>query len=260
MLKRLRRAGGIVARAAGVEEAARALDERLAELMGKGQPAAAPVVTADKAEEEVGYWQRRFEAEGGVLENGWYGRILSAIAGEADQSFVRGKIIADFGCGPRGSLCWATEARDRIGIDLLADTYMRFGIREHNMVYVCSTESSIPLPSDYVDIMCSMNSMDHVVDFQQMCDEVLRVLRPGGLFIASFNLHEPPTPTEPLTLTEGLINRSLLDKLQVETRRTAPRAQGPGGVYRHLLEGETRPVASSEMGYLWVRATKPAAG
>lgn len=204
---------------------------------------------------ELRYWQERWAAENRSFRNPWYERLMLAMAGEKDAGFLAGKIVADFGCGPRNSLWWATSARIRIGIDVLADAYARFNIAAHEMCYVCSTEKAIPLPSDYVDVLFTVNAMDHVLHFEAICDEIVRVLAPGGCFIGSFNLDEPPTPAEPQTLSEERVERCLLSRLEVTARRIAP--HGPeGDGYKHFFD-ETPPAASGRR-ILWVRAVKPA--
>ena len=52
---------------------------------------------------ELAYWQERFLIEIGNLANDHYRKLMLGIAQEKDDSFLAGKIVADFGCGPRGS-------------------------------------------------------------------------------------------------------------------------------------------------------------
>lgn len=203
---------------------------------------------------ELNYWQDCYETEGGTFENIRYRNQLLAMAGEPNGEFLRGKIVADFGCGPRGSLHLMSEARIRIGIDVLTDAYSRFDIFKHDMTYVTCTEEGIPLSSGYVDVLFTMNAMDHVDNFAQASREVLRILRPGGLFIGSFNLDEPPTRCEPQTLDEALIKTHLLSTLEIESYRVAPK--GPhGDAFRYLLTDAVAPHTSPRV--LWVRAKKP---
>jgi ubiquinone/menaquinone biosynthesis C-methylase UbiE len=206
-----------------------------------------------KHQDEIAYWRHQWAS--GNFHNDHYRGTMLAMAGESDDSFLRGKIVADFGCGPQGSLSWVTVARLRIGIDVLADTYSEFDIRSHDMVYVSSTERSIPLPSNFVDVMYSMNSIDHVSKLRVMCDEMRRVIVPGGKFFGSFNMLEPATFSEPQTLTEEKLHNVLLKHLDVQFYKIgAPSPEG--GTYRAFHEGEyiDKPVPHS---ILWVRATKP---
>ncbi len=206
---------------------------------------------------ELSFWSSKFEQEGGTLYNSHYQHILMQMAEQDSTEFLAGKVVADFGCGPRGSLEWATAARLRIGIDALADEYTRFGIHEHNMVYVCSTERWIPLPSSYVDVLFTLNAMDHVNDFRAMALEVLRILAPGALFVGSFNMEEQPTEAEPQRLTEDMVNEHLLQNLNVLSIRRAPYGtMKDGGPYRFF---DQNPIPQPEPGlpyFMWVKAQK----
>jgi SAM-dependent methyltransferase len=168
-------------------------------------------ITTFKYNEELNYWRQNY-VNGKWKDNGYYQEwMLHILAKESSQSFLADKIVADFGCGPMGSLNWATEARLRIGIDVLSDAYSEFDINAQNMVYVISSETRIPLPSNYVDVLFACNSLDHVANLPAMCGEILRVLRQGGTLVGSFNMNEPGTFSEPQTLTEETLNRLLLN-------------------------------------------------
>ncbi len=204
------------------------------------------------------FWRARQEREGGCLRNEHYERLFLAMAGEASQDFLAGKVVADFGCGPRGSLCWARAARGRIGSDVLADEFVEFGIAERPMTYVCCTEKWIPLPSGYVDVLFTLNALDHVDRLATMCREMLRILAPGGDLIGSFNLGERPGFTEPQQLTEEILHRHLLRHLDILSYRIS-RKGPPGDSYRHCLAGTLAEEGTDEPCILWVRARKPTA-
>lgn len=205
---------------------------------------------------ELFFWKRGLKVCGS-FENLSYKRIMLAIAGETSDTFLNGKIVADFGCGPRGSLAWAKTASVRIGIDVLADRYadnFRKHIISHDMIYLKATEKVIPMPSNFVDVMFTLNAIDHVDDFTTMCGEIIRVLKPGGLLIGSFNLEEPPTLWEPQTLNTKIIKENLLDFLNVESYRIS--MQGPeGNEYAPFYEQNLN-YQQGEKGFLWVRGKK----
>jgi len=207
---------------------------------------------------EIDFWRGRRALDDGRFQNGHYERLMLAMAGEPDSTFVSGKVVADFGCGPRGSLVWATDAALRIGIDVLADRYcdeFTSDVLSHTMVYLKSTEKVIPLPDRLVDVMFTLNAIDHVDDFPRMCSEILRVIRRGGLFVGSFNLEEPAGPAEPQRLDERLIRDHLLGHLEVQSYRLTAKAN-EGETYAPFF-GELLPYRQGEEGYLWVRAVKP---
>jgi len=215
-----------------------------------------------KYESELQYWINCFAKEGGRFNNGHYADRCLRMAEEQDDAFLKGKIVADFGCGPRGSLAWTTAPALRIGIDVLATAYLNcFGpcMLEHGMVYVTSTESIIPLPSSSVDVLFTLNAMDHVNSLSAMASEVLRVLKTDGLFIGSFNLHEPATPCEPQTLTETLLRKELLRHLHVASYRLA--LMHPKSPYKFMIENRLATTCDPNEKYvLWVKGTKKPVG
>jgi SAM-dependent methyltransferase len=210
-----------------------------------------------KYDSELRFWRGRFAADQGRFSNSHYERLMLAMAEEPNDRFLKGKIVGDFGCGPRGSLAWARSALLRLGIDVLVDRYadeFTDNLVSHGMVYVKSTESVIPIPTGYVDVMFTLNAMDHVDDFPAMCCEIVRVIKPGGLFVGSFNLHEPPSKCEPQTLSEQVIRDHLLDRLEVISYRITEMGP-PEDQYGAFFRGELSYQAGRK-GFLWVKARK----
>jgi len=209
-----------------------------------------------KYDSELSFWKSTLDGHG-RFHNDHYERLMLGIAGESNDSFLKGKIVADFGCGPAGSLVWAKSALLRIGIDVLADQYadaFSDNIVSHETIYLKSTEKVIPLPSGFLDVMFTVNAMDHVDNFSNMCREVLRVLKPGGEFIGSFNLEEPPTPSEPQRLTPKIIEENLIQHLEVQSCRIGQ--QGPEeNSYAPFFDGNLS-YKPGETGFLWVRGRK----
>ena len=176
-----------------------------------------------------------------------------AMAGESDQTFLQNKVVADFGCGPRGSLAWIDGATQKFGIDVLAhrhaDEFTGHTL-SHWMTYIKSAEKVIRIPTGSVDVMLTLNAIDHVDNFSAMYDEIIRVIEPGGEFIGSFNTGEPVTPFEPQHLTEEFVQRIILlsDGL----------AKGPeDDAYAPFFSGNELSYYSTKEGFLWVRATNP---
>lgn len=206
---------------------------------------------------ELSFWRSKFKIRGGVFSNEHYEKLMLAMAQELDDQFLQGKVVADFGCGPRGSLVWATSASLRIGIDVLADQYadeFSENILSHGMIYLKSTEKVIPLPSGFEDVLFTLNAIDHVDEFPVMCSEIIRIIKHGGVFIGSFNLEEPKTAAEPQRLNEEIIFVHLLKYLDVQTYRVTNR--GPKeNPYEPFYTGELG-YDQGNIGFLWVKAVK----
>lgn len=210
-----------------------------------------------KYNHELSFWKGRFSNDKGTFKNSHFENLFLSMAQEQSAEFVKDKVIADFGCGPRGSLVWAKEAKCRIGIDVLSDSYIDLfsnDIKKHGMLYLKSTENNIPMPSEFVDIMFTLNAIDHVDNFTQMCNEIYRTIKIGGEFIGSFNLEEPSSPTEPQRLTEEKIKNNLLNKLTIKSYRTSKRYHGDNP-YEYMLNNDLT-YSKGQEGFLWVRAIK----
>lgn len=206
---------------------------------------------------ELSYWAKRYVDEDKLFSNAHYKDIFLNMSQQISDDFISNKIIADFGCGPRGSLAWAKKANLRFGIDILADAYLELfhnNIENHNTIYVKCTENYIPIPSNFFDIVFTLNALDHVDNLSQVSSEIERILKPGGELIGSFNIGEPPTPSEPQTLSESIIYSTVLsDKYDITSWRTAQKSE------RGTYDNFKKPQEIFDKGspyILWVRATK----
>jgi SAM-dependent methyltransferase len=197
-----------------------------------------PAPPRDKHEAELSFWDDYVAQTGPEAETEYYQRFMLAMGNISDAGFFKDKVCLDIGCGPKGSLTWLRDARAAIGIDPLAEQYRRFGIDRHPMLYLACGVESIPLTTAYADVIFSMNSLDHVDDLPRACAEIRRVLGPGGHFIASLNLDEPPTVEEPWTLTESWLAEHLFRGWEQEYYAVRPRLDDPRhfGPYRYFFE------------------------
>jgi ubiquinone/menaquinone biosynthesis C-methylase UbiE len=192
----------------------------------------------DKHLTELSFWDEWIREQGTEPETEYYRKFMMSMGGLVDQAFFDGLICLDIGCGPKGSLTWLANARAAIGLDPLANAYARFGIARHNMIYLSCAAETIPFPDHYVDVVFSMNSLDHVDDLPTVCKEIRRVLKPGGCFIGSLNLNEPRSATEPWTLTEDLLEKLLFHGWERQYYQVRPKLDDPGhfGPYRYFFE------------------------
>jgi ubiquinone/menaquinone biosynthesis C-methylase UbiE len=148
-----------------------------------------------KKRAELLYWQLKKVREG-TLTNQHYEPFYTTYFDLKKEDY-QGKKVMDIGCGPRGSLEWATMAAECIGLDPLADSYLKLGAVKHRMRYVNSGSESIPFSDNYFDFVTSFNSLDHVDDLDKSISELIRVLKPNGLFLFIADIHDEPTITEP---------------------------------------------------------------
>lgn len=206
---------------------------------------------------ELAFWQKKYNEEEGVFNNSHYEKLMLGMAQENNQNFLKNKIVADFGCGPRGSLKWINSANIKIGIDVLVDKYIshfKSNIISHDMIYVQSNEDTIPLPSNYIDILFTLNAIDHVDHFDIMAKEIVRIIKPNGEFIGSFNLNEPTSACEPQSLTEEIIEKYLLSYFSIKSYRIT-NAVPHSNRYDLFFNGNLH-YDKGEVATLWVRAIK----
>lgn len=154
--------------------------------------------TKKKRRAELGYWQLQ-KAKQGELPADYYQYFFTDHF-DLETGDYSGKHVLDIGCGPRGSLEWATMAEQSVGLDPLANKYKDLGITDDSsMKYVNSGAEEIPFPDDHFDVVTSFNSLDHVDDLQQSIAEIKRVTAPDGLFLLITDVNHDPTVTEPIS-------------------------------------------------------------
>lgn len=176
---------------------------------------------------ELAYWSKRKSVEGTLL-NGWFEEFYTSHFGLSHEDY-RDKRILDIGCGPRGSLEWATIARERVGLDPLADEYLNIGAADHAMTYVAASAESIPFSDHSFDVVCSLNSLDHVDDLNATITELKRVTAVGGLLLVLTDVHDKPTPQEPTCFNWSVVEL-FAPEFAVQTLRCCEKLGG--GAYK----------------------------
>lgn len=104
------------------------------------------------------------------------------------SSFVTDKVVLDAACGEGyGSALLAHSAASVIGVDVDADTiaharqrYARDGLR-----FECSDCLQLPLADDSVDVVVSLETLEHLSDHDGLVREFRRVLKADGLLVLS---------------------------------------------------------------------------
>lgn len=207
-----------------------------------------------KEHNELSYWKTRKKSEG-VLSNDHYKYFYTTHFGFDDDDF-RGKTILDIGCGPRGSLEWASMASRCIGLDPLAKEYLALGADRHQMEYIDSPSENIPIDDAQCDIVCSFNSLDHVENVEKTLSEIKRVTHPDGFFLLIVDVNHPPTPCEP----HKLIPKNLIESLKPEFTCEGIQVYKPNakGVYNAIRVDEkfSQPLETKEIGYMSAKFKK----
>ena len=102
----------------------------------------------------------------------------------------RGKVVAELGCSV-GYLLDAFRRREdfsAIGIDI-DPTALAFGRETYGdrITFVQSAATAIPLPSESVDVLYSIDTVEHLNPPREIFLECARILRPGGAFLVHFD-------------------------------------------------------------------------
>jgi ubiquinone/menaquinone biosynthesis C-methylase UbiE len=151
---------------------------------------------------ELAYWWSR-KLQEGKLDNQHYSWLMTRPF-HLEAEAYRGRRVLDVGCGPRGSLEWCAVAAERVGLDPLADSYRKLGVKRHAMRYCCAPAEAIPFPDEHFDVVTCINALDHVDDVERATSEICRVLAPGGLLLLIVEIHPRPTIAEPHALPWSL--------------------------------------------------------
>jgi SAM-dependent methyltransferase len=158
-----------------------------------------------KHRDELAWWTARAGDEGG-LSHGHYEHFFTAHFGLA-RDFYAGKRLLDVGCGPRGSLEWAAEAAERVGLDPLADDYARFRDGSETMRYVAAGAERMPFADRAFDVVSAINSLDHVDDPAAAIAEIARVAAPGATLLLIVDVGHEPTTVEPHRFDWDVLDR-----------------------------------------------------
>jgi SAM-dependent methyltransferase len=188
-----------------------------------------------KRANELRFW-RQLQTASGNIYNGHYAYFYTEHFGLSLDSYA-GKAILDIGCGPGGSLVWANTAKSRVGLDPLALEYKSLGRAGHSMSYFAARSEEIPFCDNAFDVVASFNSLDHVDDLKCTINEIVRVLKPGGVFLLITDVNHPPTACEPHRVSLEIIETLASILVRVEQRHFE--AAVPDNIYGSILKSVT---------------------
>jgi SAM-dependent methyltransferase len=135
---------------------------------------------------EIGFSAERFEVLEGLTENHfWFaGRIRLVLKLLRTHLPKKLNYAIDLGCGPGHWLAYWTEFAETVyGIDPFYDPATA---REpvNNVEMIKGTVQAVPADDNDADLVLMLDVLEHVDDNCAM-DEVVRVLKPGGYFLAT---------------------------------------------------------------------------
>lgn len=104
------------------------------------------------------------------------------------SQIVKNKTVLDIACGTGyGTQIIANNAKKVIGIDLSEEAiaYAKKNYPHKNVTYQQGDATNIPLPDKSVDVVVSLETIEHIPEPESFVKEVKRVLKPGGQFVVS---------------------------------------------------------------------------
>ena len=101
-----------------------------------------------------------------------------------------GKTVLDLGCN-RGYMLHSFSQHESftgIGAELVS-YYLKDARRDYGdqFQFIQTTPTTIPLPDSSVDVVYTIDTIEHLSKPRELFEEVYRVLRPGGAFLVHFN-------------------------------------------------------------------------
>lgn len=199
---------------------------------------------------ELEYWKAR-KLEEGTLSNSHYKHFYTTHF-DLHESYYSNKVILDIGCGPRGSLEWASMTSRRVGLDPLVKEYDKLGIKNHKMEYIDSPVENIAMKDAECDVVCSFNSLDQALDLNKAIEEIKRVTRPGGHFLLIVEVNNAPSIYYPNKLNPEIID---LFKPEFTCETLSVYKPVAAGIYNAILANDkvAFPSETNEYGYMSAR-------
>jgi SAM-dependent methyltransferase len=117
-------------------------------------------------------------------ENYWFRR--HEVAYEFAVPFVTGRCVLEVGCGEGYGTALLAASADRIlGVDYDALTAAHATATYPQARFVRANLAALPVPSSSVDVVATLQVIEHVWNHPEFVRECLRALRPGGLLIVT---------------------------------------------------------------------------
>ena len=126
-----------------------------------------------------------------------------------DRTAFEGMRILDIGSGPHPSARVFNNV-ELYCLEPLLPYYLIAGYPLHyydNVKFVVATAENMPFSDYYFDAIISVNSLDHVNDFELVVSEIKRVLKKNGKIRMHLHYHSS-TLEEPISLNDEKVSKS----------------------------------------------------
>jgi ubiquinone/menaquinone biosynthesis C-methylase UbiE len=103
-------------------------------------------------------------------------------------NFVLGKSVVDIACGEGyGSSILSTRATRVRGIDISSESieFARSKYQNKNLTFLQGSCEAIPIESESIDVVVSLETIEHHDKHDEMLLEIKRILKPNGILIVS---------------------------------------------------------------------------
>lgn len=128
-------------------------------------------------------------------ENYWFRRHEAAY--EFAVPLVTARTVLEVGCGEGYGTALLARSADRVlGVDYDALTAAHAAVTYKQASFVRANLAALPIPTESVDVVVTLQVIEHVWNHGEFVRECRRVLRPGGLLLVT-------TPNR-LTFSPGL--------------------------------------------------------
>jgi SAM-dependent methyltransferase len=118
------------------------------------------------------------------VENYWFRR--HEVTYRQALPLCAGRVVVDAGCGEGYGTALLAEVADRlVGVELVADVVAHARAAYPSVEFVQADLCDLPITSTTVDVVVSLQVIEHLPDVARYLSEMRRILRPGGRFLCA---------------------------------------------------------------------------
>lgn len=144
-----------------------------------------------------------------------------------------GKVIIDVGAGSKLRSLYF-EGATLVVLEPLADRYMSevawHDLDKADEIYSVPAEQFVPELEGRGDLIVSINALDHGFDFATGARNIRKYLKPDGVALLSFDMHDQPDAMHPLILTDEICQKIFIEAgFRIEKSEKGRRYHGAAG-------------------------------